>query len=216
MDDERRRAKQMVKALPFKEKIKHYWSYYKRHVIIFIFSAAIITWGAVQCSTVKEYDLHISVFVTGKYLDENIAELSKYFENYIDEINGNGAKEVFARQMVVDITKDILEPEDNATLSKLGNELSAEEYKIYVFDKPFMEHFENAYNEVIQTVFPMHEIPKMKEIMHIADGEELYFVVLKQYNYNKDDADKVAEYKNVEKVEQHMIELLKESKVNAE
>jgi len=214
MDEDRRRAKELVKQMSFTEKIKHYWSYYKKVIIVFIVAVAIVTWGVVQCTQVPEYDLKISVFVTTAYREENLARLAEYFEGYVDEINGDGLTDVFIQQKISDFTKDIVEPEDTVNLSKLSNELAADEYKVYIFDKPFMEHFEQSYGNLIETKFPLHEIPKMRELLQIDEKTEMYLVVTKMYAQSEEKEERVAEYGNARRVEAHMIELLQESKQN--
>lgn len=207
MDNERKRAKEMVKNLPFKEKMKHYWGYYKKHVIVFVFSAVIVIWGLVQCMNRPVYDLNIACYTTRAYPDEAGDKFAEYIEKYVDEINDNGSKDVFVMMQAADITKDILQPEDHAVLSKMGNELSADEYKIYILDQPYLEHFQHAYGDIIQQIIPLHEIPEMKNMFGIREGESLYMITLEMFERSTENKEKVAEYNNVMKTEEHFMSL---------
>lgn len=211
MDNEGRRAKAMVKSLPFKEKMKHYWGYYKKHVMVFLVAGIIVIWGVVQCVSVPEYDLKVGWYATTAYKDENTDKFAEYLKKNIDEINGDGEVNTLLIQRVTDITKEVLQPEDSVIFTKLTSEMSADEYKVYVFDQPFMDHFQKVYSDTIQTVIPLHEIPEMKNMLEMDDDDVLYTVIIKEFNRSKDNQEKAAEYDNAVKIEKLLNELHQKS-----
>lgn len=199
MDRERQKAKQMVKELPLKAKITHYWEYYKKHFFIFLISAIVIAWTVVQCVKAPVYDLNIAFYTTRAYTDESTDKFANIISEQIDEINGNGSVDVYIGKHPVDITKNTLEPQEHTVLSKVGMEMAANEYMVYVFDQPFLEYFENIYDDAVENVILLDDIPEIREILGIGDGENLYFVNVALYDRNAGNENKAEEYDNAQK-----------------
>ena len=208
MDNESRRAREMVKNLPFEEKLKHYWGYYKKHVFIFLISALIVSWGVVQCVTAPEYDMNMAFYSVRFFEDERADRFAEYLEQYVDEINGNETVDVFIRKQNVDITKEIMQPEDHVVFSKIASELSADEYQTYILDEDFLEYFRRVYTEVIGDVMDLGEIPEIREMLGINEGEKLYLVTTAMFDRSLGNEEKVAEYNNALKIKKHFEGLL--------
>ncbi len=208
MDNESRRAKQMVKELPFKEKVRHYWGYYKKPAIITIISIVIIAWSAVQCINSPVYDMNIAMYTVRAYEEERIDKFGEILKEQIDEINGNGSKDVYIFTYPADIRKDILEPEDHAVYTKITLELSAADYQTYILDQPYMDYFERVYPEVIQNTVNLKNIPEIKEVLGIHESENLYLVTMVMYDRSTENKEKVAEHKNAEKLDAYFSALV--------
>ena len=202
------RERQKVKDLPFNEKMRHYWGYYKKHVIIFVLCACIFGWSIVQCVMAPVYDMSIACY-TGRYFDDECKiKFAEYLKDYVDEINGNETKDVFIGMYAADISKDVMSPEEQAVFTKLMSELAADEYQMYILDKSFMEYFEKGYSETIGNVIPLHEIPEMKELWGLREEESLYLMTKAMYEHSADKEKVVAEQKNAKKIEEHLKSLL--------
>jgi len=208
MDREGLKAKQMVKDLPFKEKMNHYWGYYKKHVIIFLISAVIVAWGVVQCASRQEYDFNIAFYTVRFFEDERAAQFADYLEEYVDEINGNETVDVFIHKQNTDITKDILSAEDTVIFSKIMSELSADEYQTYIMDEAYLKWLGGAYEDIVKSVVPLNEIPEVREMLGLYENEKLYLVTTEMFDRSAGDEEKVAEHNNAVKVEQHFKEML--------
>ncbi|MBQ7096892.1 MAG: hypothetical protein IJN96_02360 [Clostridia bacterium] len=210
MDRERQKAKQMVKDLPFNEKMKHYWGYYKKHAIIFVLCACIFGWSIVQCVMAPVYDMSIACYTGRVFPDECKVNFAEYLKDYVDEINGNETKDVFISMYSADLNKDVLAPEEQAVFTKLMSELAADEYQMYILDRSFLEYFEETHNEIIGNVIPLHEIPEMKAMWGLGEDESLYLMTKTMYDHSADNEDVVAEQKNAKKIEEHMMSLIDE------
>ncbi len=203
MDAEGLRAKQMVKDLPFREKVRHYWGYYKKPVIIILLSVIFIAWTAVQCINAKVYDMNIAMYTVRTYEDEKTDMFGEMLKGQIDEINGNGSKDVFIYKYPADIRKEALQPEEHAVYSKINLELSADDYQTYILDQPYLDYFERVYPEVIQSTVNLKDIPEIKEMLGIHESENLYLVTTVMYERSMGDKVKVAEHKNAEKLHEY-------------
>ena len=74
----------------FKEKLSHFWFYYKWHTIIIGFIAVVLAYGLAQCC-MKENPDYIVMTVFNKFMPSEVTEeLESYLEQYAEDLNGDG------------------------------------------------------------------------------------------------------------------------------
>ena len=56
MDAEAKRVKEQIKALPPKEKIKHFWEYYRKITILLIIALIVVVIEVISIATRTNYD----------------------------------------------------------------------------------------------------------------------------------------------------------------
>lgn len=76
------------------EKIANIWFHYKLLIIFGTFIAIVLTILVAQCATKVESDLDIVYFTYTPCFDAEIAQMEEYFEQYAEDINGDGQVKV--------------------------------------------------------------------------------------------------------------------------
>ena len=94
MDKQAQEAKEMVKNLPFKDKVKHFWYYYKIHTIVAAFVLILIGVTVYQAVTQEKYDLEIDYYGQQYISQEQQKEIEDTLAQYIDDVDGDGQKKV--------------------------------------------------------------------------------------------------------------------------
>ncbi|MBQ2932949.1 MAG: hypothetical protein IJE62_09000 [Clostridia bacterium] len=210
MDKDRAEAKKMAKELPFKEKVKHFWEYYKNHTLLVLFLAVMLIITAVQCAQQIDYDLEISLYTSKGLLQENVDFLEQTIKEQSYDINDNGVVDIGVFQYFADIsTPDVYDEKVEAVLSKLQAELSSNRWPAYIVDEYYKEILLKAFPDGVKTSVEISQIPEIKEELKLGDDEKLYFVVLPEYEGKEDGDELVKKYGLAEKLAEYFENLLK-------
>ena len=208
MDKQALEAKQMVKNLPFKEKVKHFWDYYKKHTIAAVFGLAVVIFGTVQCVTQVKYDLNIAYYSTKGVEQTTVDAFAKELESVIGDIDGNGTTKIFMPVFVADITERIPSEEAQAMRNKIPLELAADEYQIYILDQPYMDLFNYAYPDVIKNTILISDIPYVSKELGFYEGEKVYLVMTVEFEQSSNNEKKLRERENAALIEKYFSEKL--------
>ncbi|MBQ2890498.1 MAG: hypothetical protein IJE44_02490 [Clostridia bacterium] len=138
MDKDRQKAKERVKALPLKEKIKHYWGYYKFYVIGVLLVAIAVGTTVYQKITEPKPDLEVLVFADETMAEEMKAPIKETIEKFAFEKN----EELFAEVILTEIPfHDASRYEElQGSCAKLMAELSLGQRKIYILDQTVFDY----------------------------------------------------------------------------
>lgn len=209
MDKQRREARALVKNLPFKEKIKHFWYYYKWHTIACLFIAVLIGYTCVQCIMRVDYDLNISCYTKNFIAEEKIEEFENLLEDVVQDINHNDSVDVYVAPYSADITGKVIDQTAQAMYQKISMELAADDIQIYLLDHSFLDWYNRVYGETVQSVTEIGCIPEIRELLGLAEDEKLYCVIKQFFERSQDDKEKVAQHNNAELVGQFFDDKIK-------
>ena len=210
MDKQRADAKKMAKELPFKERVKHFWEYYKVHTLLALFFAVVLTITAVQCAQQIDYDLEVSVYTSKGLLQENIDFLTETMKKQSYDINDNGMVDIGVFQNFADISNpDVYDEKVEAVLSKFQAELSANSSPVYILDEDYKEMILKVFPDGVKASIDISQIPEIKEKLKLGDDDALYFVVLPEYEGRKDAEELQKKYQLAEKIEKYFENCLK-------
>ena len=196
MDNERRRAKEMVKNLSFKEKVEHFLHYYGKYTVLSIIALAIVVYTLVDCMMQVKYDLDIAYYTCSRVNREGSEALADSLEPVINDITGNEINDVLVNVSEADISKDGYDEMVKAVLTKISVELSADEYQMYILDSYYLEYFNRAFEGIIEESLLISDIPEIRESLGVPEGEELYLVLTTSFEQSKGKKDKAAEHEN--------------------
>ncbi len=208
MDKDRQRAKEQMKALPFKEKITNFWFYYKTHTIVLAVAMIVIVWSAVQCANRIDYDLNVSYYSASFVAEENLAQFDEFLKSNIEDVNGNGSIDAKTTLNTARIDGEYLDQNSQATMMKLQAELASGEVFAYMADEGFRQYIEKVLGdeEAIEQVVDISDAQIVKETLKLAEGEKVYWISLAEYEMRKDDPKAIAERKNVKAIEKLFFE----------
>lgn len=210
MDKDRAEAKKMAKELPFKERVKYFWEYYKVHTMLALFFAVVLTITAVQCAQQIDYDLEVSVYTNKGLLQENVDFLTGTITEQSYDINDNGVVDIGVFQNFADISNpDVYDEKVEAVLSKFQAELAANSSPVYILDEDYKEMLLKVFPEGVKALIDISQIPEIKEELKLGDDDSLYFVVLPEYEGKKDDEELQKKYQLAEKLEKYFENCLK-------
>ena len=208
MDKDRQLAKKLTKEMPFKERLQHFWYYYKIHTLVLVFALVLIVWSAVQCANRVDYDLDIS-FYSERYVEEEaLAEFDLFLETLCDDINENGVVDAQAYLFLGNITEEYLDQNAQATLTKLQSEIAMGECPAYIVDEAYKNYIEMLTKDmdVIDTITEITDIPLIREIFNPGEDVKLYFISIQEYDTQKGNEELLKERENMKKVEQYFID----------
>jgi len=196
MDKQRRDAKELVKNLPLKDKIKHFWYYYKVHIISITLAAILIITTTVQCMRQIKYDMNVSYYSIRYVENTNLDAFCDILEEATEDINNNGSVDVYLSFFSGDITTKLLDQNGQIGYQKIQVELASDEYQSYILDEAYLEMFTRLYPDAVETVTEIGNIPDVKETLGLFDNEKLYLVTTPLFERSKDDEEKLLERKN--------------------
>ncbi len=190
-----------------KEWWPYFWMYYKWHTIAIVFVVLSVLITAVQCATREKFDINITYAGTGTLQDETLEKFAQMIEPIIDDVDGNGEKNVFVHQMNFANQPQTAEW-DNTLRSKLDMELNNETSFIFIYDKTMADERMNQ-SHADEIYLPVSEwaggVPdemciktadgvaravclknsRMLAELGIVKADELYIAV--KQNYSKDE-----------------------------
>lgn len=207
MDKQTKEAKEMVKNLPFKDKVKHFWYYYKIHTIAIAFILLLVGITIYQSVTQEKYDLEISYYGDEAISDEQKQEIEEKLAQYIEDVDGDGLKKV---NLVLNSTLNEGEYAMYGNM-KFTAEVSAGTYRAYILDEAKYktitgdgtdgeddnndEEDDNNDEEDMIFAFDMRESEKCKEIFKLGDSP-IYFCAVKPQNPDKAKKEEMDSYNN--------------------
>lgn len=121
-----------------KEWWPYFWEYYKIHTIAAVVIVVSVIATAVQCANREKYDLNVTYGGNLSFDTELTPKLEEEFEKYIDDIDGNGEKNVFFQAMTISGLQGY-EEYDYALETKLQLEFQMENSFIFLLDKSQMD-----------------------------------------------------------------------------
>lgn len=204
MDKQEREAKQMVKNLTFKEKFKHYVYYYKGWIIavatVLVFAMTIIYQVAMR----ERFDVEIASFVSVPITDEQKIKLEEYLEQYVDDIDENGEKNVGVKVNFLGTTDGMSTGvEYTMTIQqKLMAELAANMNCAYIFDEKYYTDYssENAvFDYIRENSFKLSESAIMREIFGDM-AEKLYWCPIPRPENAKVSENTIKAFENTERL----------------
>lgn len=94
MDKQAREAREAVKSMSFLERVKHFWYYNKLKVNVIITLIAVVSYTIFQLVTAEKYDLEVAYYGERGFTEEQIESFKQYLSENIEDINGDGKKNV--------------------------------------------------------------------------------------------------------------------------
>lgn len=94
MDKQAREAREAVKSMSFLERVKHFWYYNKLKVIVITTLIAVVSYTIFQLVTAEKYDLEVAYYGERGFTEEQIESFKQYLSENIEDINGDGKKNV--------------------------------------------------------------------------------------------------------------------------
>lgn len=181
MDKQAQDAKEMVKNMSFKEKLKHFWDYYKIHTIVILFVALLSFYTVWQATHQPKYDLTIAYYGEMMFEDEKFDALRTYLEGVVEDVDGDGKVRVKINKSIVGGSSSNAEY-DMATMQKFWAELAADVTPVYILD-------ENMQKQIISAgitedggtaeIFDLKETNKGKELLGLNDKSVYWVTVAK-------------------------------------
>ncbi len=204
MDLEAKRAREAMKKLPFKDKIANFWFYYKIHTIVAVLVLALISWSAVQCSRIVDYDIEIGYFGVYGLGQERVERFTEYISGYAQDVNQNGKVDVGIHQIMGNITTQYIDQDGQGALQKLDIEVSTNGCTAFILDEDFKNVFCMSYKDVVKEVVDLRECSKAKELLQITEDEPLYWVSLLEYGEFLQNEELTVAYKNTLEITENL------------
>ncbi len=194
MDKQTRDARGMVKNMPIGERLEHFWYYHKVHTIVAVIVAILIGTTVYQTLTREKYDLEISYYGTLPLGEAETVRLEEYLEEYIEDTDGNGEKNVKIYSTVLG-----LNPESGSTVAfdqKLIAELTAAVYPAYIFDEGFLQKAgPDLEGTVMECAIDLRSNTKTGEILNLGE-EPVYWCTRMLYERESGKEKAVNAYNN--------------------
>ena len=174
-----KRGREQLKSLPFKDKLRNFFFYYKWHVIIALFAVAVIAFSLAECSMRVDDDLVITYF-SEAYIDESVVEKMYGFFGYeycIDDINADGE-----RNVLISPYSGV----DENVMAKYMTEIAAGESMAFLFDQTYYDITMQNQPESIEYACDITKNSELKELFGLGD-EPLYFAVKTVYDAEQGD-----------------------------
>lgn len=200
MDKQTREGRELAKKLPFGDKIRHFWSYYKAVVIIVLCVAVAIASTVYSVLTKEHFDLEISYYGVNMLTQEQLSSFEEYLSDYIEDINGDGKKSVKIIPVISDMGDQTIQ-QQTAIQQKLVAELSAGLNPVYLFDEAFYQKMgPEAEKSVMENGYDLREKHEIKEMLMLTDTP-IYWCTRLIYDRELNDDDKVLARENAKRAE---------------
>ena len=211
MDAEGKRVKEQLKALPPKEKIKHFWEYYKKHTIFAIIAVIVVAVEIVNIATRVNYDLEISAFTCLDFPLESADILAEELKGQCHDINGNGSVDIKIIPNMADVKDNKYNPETDTVLQKLQVDIISNSCPGYIVDESYKTLIDESFPDVIKSEVKISKSSELWEKLGISDKLELYWISVVEYENAKDNEKTMKKYELVEKIEEYFKKVLQES-----
>ena len=85
MDLDTKRNREYVKNMPFKQKLSHFWDYYRNQTIAAVVIAMVITGAVINIMTKEKFDLKAGLYINDIVPTETVDELKIYLNALANE-----------------------------------------------------------------------------------------------------------------------------------
>ena len=188
MDKDRQKAKEKVKALPFKEKVKYFWGYYKYYVIAVLLIVLVVGTTVYQKVNEPKPDLEVMVFADAYMAEEMKAPIKETVEKFAFEKN----KELFAEVILTEIPfRDTSRYDEiQGSCAKLMAELSMGKRKAFIFDETVYKYIvgDDPPTEIWDENYSIALGENAKKALGLDEEKTYYY--LTQILYDEKDRDK--------------------------
>lgn len=189
MDKQTREARDMAKNLPFGEKIQHFWEYYKWRVVVVLFIAFLVISTIHQVITRVDYDLQVAYYGSVDFTEEQAAKLTEYLSGVIEDIDGNGEKNVNVVIMGSAFATENMQMK-MALEQAFASEIAAGIYGAYILDEQYCEAYGPTSDAgVIETAFDMTQNSDISKPLGLGE-EPLYWCTRRYYKNEQEDEEK--------------------------
>lgn len=208
MDKQAKEARQMAKKLPFKQKIQHFWYYYKWYVIVITAVVLLASLTIYQFLHIKHYDLDITCFTENTISDETLAAMEAYFSQFVEDVNGDGVKDVKIYPTVM--RTDAGNVDAAALQQKFIVEVSAGTGMAYLFDESYFQVLQaDAYVGVAEAAVRLTDDQALAQQFGLPQNTPpLYWITKTVYQTEADKEERVAMHDNAVRIQKVLEEHL--------
>lgn len=178
MDKQEKEAKELVKRLPFTEKLQHFWDYNKWKVFALVIALILVFTTIIQVVTRVEYDMEIAYYGSANFGDEQAQKLEEYLKEYTNDLNEDGEVNVKVRVVQAEApgmnTGQLTEYQAGVG-QKFSAELAARVYDAYIFDDAYYKYAgpESDYG-IMESAFDMTQNQELCQLLGIGE-EPIYW-----------------------------------------
>ena len=149
MDSEAKRYREQQKDMTFKQKLAHYWYYYKIHAIAGILIITVAAFTIADIVNRVPADLTVGLYVNGYIPDEYTQTLKERISACISSEGEQRPVEISSMTYDLSLNDEM----SIALRQRYIAELAAGECMLYVLDEAYLEDF--TANELIDTYAPL-------------------------------------------------------------
>ena len=174
MDKQEREARETVKNMSFLDRVKHFWYYDKVKLFVVIAVIAVVAYTIYQWVTAEKYDLEVAYYGEREFTEEQIEYFNQYLSENIEDINGDGEKNV---QFTVVTYSQQQTPDEYgvAVNQKFVLELSAGTAFAYIVSPEFYEVLNTESGEnVAESVLELKDSKVYGEILGDTEDERWF------------------------------------------
>ena len=174
MDKQEREARETVKNMSFLDRVKHFWYYDKVKLFVVIAVIAVVAYTIYQWVTAEKYDLEVAYYGEREFTEEQIESFKQYLSENIEDINGDGEKNV---QFIAVTYSQQQTPDEYgvAVNQKFVLELSAGTAFAYIVSPEFYEVLNTESGEnVVDSVLELKDSKVYGEILGDTEDERWF------------------------------------------
>ncbi len=192
MDKQAKKAKEQLKALPFKERVSNFWYYHKSHVIISALLVVLVVFVSVEFFNITENDINLSYYSSFPIDEEGLDAFKDALKPGVKDVNASGTIDISIIAAYADPSRK--DEQTHATLTRLQAELISGERAGYIVDEVYKKILEESYPEIIENVVEITDIPEAKASIKGEEDAKLYFVTRRVYQQEINDRARLEEH----------------------
>ena len=171
MDKQEREARETVKNMSFLDRVKHFWYYDKVKLFVVIAVIAVVAYTIYQWVTAEKYDLEVAYYGEREFTEEQIESFEQYLSENIEDINGDGERNV--KFTVVTYTQQQTINEYGMAINqKFLMELSAGTACAYIVSPDFYGALNSeSWEEIADSVLELKDSKAYGEILGETEDE---------------------------------------------
>ncbi len=201
MDEEAKRAREQTKNLPFKKKLSNYWEYYKYHTIVVVCCIIALGLTLVQCVRKIDYDMNVSMYVTGAVSDDDVLKLTELLKKQCIDVTDDNEVNVYISQNAVDITAEIMDEMAQAIVLKLQAEVATSTVSAYIVDEAYKNLMIENYDYPAEDVAELSTVHNIGEILNLKEDQKLYWLT----GFRRKIDDKLDHLDNAKRINQYLM-----------
>lgn len=141
----------------FRRNVENFWYYHKWHLLAGILIICIMAVGIHSCVTKKDVDLYVLYVVSGSYSTQTNEALAQKLENYVDDINGDGEKNVQIITVAFSETLSRSDQSQSSELSRFVGQVASGPAILYLFDDANYDAFDEASVDILADISSLGE-----------------------------------------------------------